>query len=277
MTTGINEKVTTVNDLTVHYYEAGRPENKPVMLLHGHVGDAWMHWSEAMPMLAETYYVIAPDMPGYGQSDRLPRMTPETITTWVIGLMQAVGMADAVLIGNSFSGGLAARLTAAVYPDRVPALILINGGTIPDVPGCAKIIAGTPGIGPFFYKRLAASTTSHDNMTGLFEDKDRLTDAVMSRIRNERDGLAHMMRTLSAMPKPDQRTPPIPVLLIWGEEDAITPRVIGEAIHKAIPGAKLELIANTRHIPHVEEPEVFAWQVKRFLDEIAQPGDLEIP
>lgn len=276
MQNAISEQLIAVNGRTTHYYTAGDPARKTLLLLHGHLGDAWLHWSEVTPMLAEHYHVIAPDLPGYGQSDPLPKMDVDSLCAWAKALLDALEIPTAVVIGNSFGGGLTGRLMAAQYPETVLAVILVNGGVIPEVPGCANAIARVPLIGPAFYGRLAATTTSRTNLEGVFEDETHLTDDFVARVQKQRPGLSRLMRGMTTMTTPENKTPLVPVLLLWGEEDGITPRVVGEGIQQHIPGSKLNLIAETRHMPHVEAPEVFAFQVKRFLDEIAQPGEIEI-
>jgi pimeloyl-ACP methyl ester carboxylesterase len=272
----ISENQIDVAGKTVHYYEAGVPGRKCLLLLHGHLGDAWMHWSEAMNQLSEDYYLVAPDLPGYGVSDPLPTISGEALVAWAIALLDALGLYDAVAVGNSFGGGLTARLLGAYHPERIPAVVLVNGGTIPSVPGCAKIIAATPGVGGFFYKRLAGSTVSRSNLDTLFGDDALLTDEIVGRVQAQRDALAGLMRGLTTMPKPEKRFPPVPVLLLWGQEDSITPRIIAEGLNEHIPGSKLELISDVRHVPHIEVPEVFAWQVTQFLTQISRPGDVVI-
>jgi pimeloyl-ACP methyl ester carboxylesterase len=183
--------------------------------------------------------------------------------------MVKMNLEQAVLIGNSF-GGLIARLFAAQYPQRVPLLVLVNGGVIPDVPGFARVVAKIPVLGYQFYYRLAKSTTSTSYLQDLVSNKDLLTAEFTTRVQKEVKGLARIMRALAASAAPQKRIPQIPVLLLWGEEDSITPRVVGERIQQGIPGSQLSLIAGCRHLPHVEEPEVFYYQVKNFLDALAR-------
>lgn len=261
----MNEKQIAVNGRSVHFYEAGSPQNTPILLLHGYQGDAWLHWEQVIPLLADDYYVIAPDLPAYGGSDALDKLTIDHLIAWVLDLMDALSLAKAVLIGSSLGGGLIARLLSVNYPERIPALVLVNGGVIPAVPAFAVTMACVPIMGHLLYRWLARLQTRRDELSGLFQDQSCLTDVFVARIQSQRLAIAAYMRAFTLMPEPQNRTPSVPVLLVWGEEDAITPRVVGEGIHKHIPSSQLELMADTRHFPHVEAPDAFVWQVKSFL------------
>ncbi len=265
----ISEQLIDVKGNTVRYYEAGEPHHRSLLLLHGGFGDAWLHWSDIITELEEDYHLVAPDLPGYGQSTPLAGLTIEKLLTWTLDLMDALGLDQAGIVGQSF-GGLVGRLLASQYPNRIPVLILVNGGVIPSVPGAARFLARLPGVGRFMFKRIAKSTSSRSGLDGVFENGDLLTDEFVRRVGINANGLAALMQALAVSPVPEKRTPRIPVLLLWGEEDAITPRIVGEHIHKNIPDSKLSLIANCRHMPHLETQEIFVWQVKNFLDELTR-------
>jgi pimeloyl-ACP methyl ester carboxylesterase len=70
---------------------------------------------------------------------------------------------------------------------------------------------------------------------------------------------------LTLSPEPKVQTPLVPVLLIWGEEDPLSPVEAGERVMESIRGSKMERIANAAHMPHLEAPDVFVFQVKQFL------------
>lgn len=263
----LSEKTIRIKTLNVHYWEDGTQHGKPVLLLHGGFGDAWTHWQEVIPLIAEQYRVIAPDLPGYSQSDPLPSVRVSALVDWLRGFMDAVGVDQAVLIGSSFSG-LTARMLAAASPQRVPALVLVNGGVIPDAPTFAKILARIPLVGKTLFNRIAASTSSREELVRIFGTSDALTDEFVVRTGKNREALARLMQGLTISAIPSQRIPLMPVLLLWGEEDSVTPVWSGENIQKAIPGSKLSLIAGCGHMPQVEAPDVFATQVLMFLNNL---------
>lgn len=266
----MNETQITVKGLGVHYYTGGTPQKPPILLLHGYLGDAWTHWHEVIPALQEEYFIVAPDLPGYGQSDKLKALTMPNLIQWCIDFLDAVNINDAAVIGSSFGGGLLARLLAVEHSGRIPAVILVNGGVIPAVPAIARTLAALPVTGGLLYGRIGASQVKRTALAELFEDESLLTDAFVARVQAQKQAVVQYMRAFTLMPKPEKRNPPVPILLIWGEEDHITPRVIAEGMNQHMPGSQLQLISGARHLPHVEASDVFVWQVKQFLNQIAR-------
>ncbi|MCB1676794.1 MAG: alpha/beta hydrolase [Halioglobus sp.] len=266
----INEKTVSVNGLTVHYYEVGEKHNEHILMLHGGFGSAWEQWREVLPLLAENHHVIAPDLPAYGQSDALSGMTLQRLVDWALGLMDALGIQQAALVGNSF-GGLIARILAAQQPERAEALVLVNGGVIPSVPFLAKTIASIPVLGNLVYKQVTRSTSSRTQLELAIKTQSVFTPEFLANVQANQKALAGLMRCLSITPVPPERVPKCPTLLLWGEEDAVTPRVVAEHIQRAIPDAKLSLITEIGHMPQLEAPEIFAGQIQNFLRSAFRP------
>jgi pimeloyl-ACP methyl ester carboxylesterase len=122
-----------VDGVRIHYKQMG--EGAPVsILLHG-FGASTFSWREVMAPLAETGTVIAFDRPAFGLTQRPMRNTPDwpgynpysydAQPRLTVGLMDALGVESATLVGNS-AGGTVSALTALAYPERVDALILVD-------------------------------------------------------------------------------------------------------------------------------------------------------
>lgn len=120
-----------VNGVNIHYKMAG--EGEPVfILLHGFAASTFS-WREVMGPLSEMGTVVAFDRPGFGLTERpMPGewegrspYAPESQADLTVGLMDALGIERAVLVGNS-AGGTVALLTALTYPERVGALVLVD-------------------------------------------------------------------------------------------------------------------------------------------------------
>ncbi|MEZ4667119.1 MAG: alpha/beta fold hydrolase [Anaerolineae bacterium] len=69
-----------------------------------------LHWHAALPILGESFRVLAPDLPGFGASDLLPVMRTDALLHWLKSFLDICGAEQAVLVGNSF-GGLLVRLS----------------------------------------------------------------------------------------------------------------------------------------------------------------------
>ncbi|MBC8099841.1 MAG: alpha/beta hydrolase [Armatimonadetes bacterium] len=263
----LSEHTVSVNGYAVHYWQAGDPQHRPVVLLHGMFGDAYTQWAEVILLLAEDYYVLAPDLPGFGQSVPLPDMSLPALLEWLQALYAALTLDSAVVIGSAF-GALLGRLLAADSPALVPALVMVNGGVIPQSPALAKFVARLPLVGGVLFQRIAARTSQRSALEDALHQTSVLTPALMAQIDANRGGLARLMRALTLSPIPAAQTPAVPVLLLWGESDGISPPKVAAYIAKSIPGARQSIIAETGHLPHVEAPEVFVAQVNLFLNQL---------
>jgi pimeloyl-ACP methyl ester carboxylesterase len=272
----LQTKTITVDGRRVQYLEAGPAGAAPIIFLHGGVGDAAFHWAQLLPELATSYRLIAPDMPGFGQSDPLPQMTYAALTGWVRGIFQALGFQQAVLVGHSV-GGLVARLVAAAYPQDVPALILINGGVLPGKSGgFIRQVARIPVIDGWFFRWLAGQGIG--NRAALewlvvdHTDTERLTDQMVEAAQASVPGLVAVMQMQTLDTLPESRVPMVPTMLLWGVEDTFSPISAGERVHKAIPGSELRRVEGTQHAPHIDEPDVVAFQIQSFVDNLGRTG-----
>lgn len=262
----IRDKTIAINNRTIHYLEDGNAnDGLPITLLHGGFGDSWTNWSEIFSELSrQGHYVIAPDLPGFGQSQNLRSMRSEALVAWLDNFLNALDIRETALVGHSF-GGLIARLYASKYQARIPALILLNGGVLPVVPTLARVIAGTPGVGNLIFSRFSKSSTSKSNLESLINDQTIITDKFLSNIQHNSRGLGVLMRglTLSNISSA-QSIPNIPVLLLWGENDTFSPIKSGNYVNRTIPGSQMVPIADCGHFPHLEASSVFLTQLELF-------------
>lgn len=107
----------------------------------------------------------------------------------------------------------------------------------------------------------------------VFEDQSLLTETFIRDVRQNQAGLARLMRGLAIASPPAKRIPTAPTFLLWGEEDAIVSVEIAKQINGRITHAKLSLIGNCRHLPHIEAPDVVYYQITNFLKD-ALPNKL---
>jgi pimeloyl-ACP methyl ester carboxylesterase len=247
-----------------------------LLLLHGGLGDAELHWKEAIPPLGETYHVFAPDLPGFGGTAPLPDMSMSTLLDWLRALLDALNLEQAVIIGNSV-GALPARLLAAAHPHYTPALILVNGGAIPNPPPILMFLLRIRVVDRLLLALFGRMWTSRRSLERMIFVKDVLTDEFVQRVQaNARNG-ALLMRAMLVHPIPEERVPRIPTLLLWGANDEMTPLVDAEALKKDIPGAKLSEVADCGGMPQLEATDVFVYQVNYFLQRITRPPETGLP
>jgi pimeloyl-ACP methyl ester carboxylesterase len=145
-TTAVQHRTTQTNGITMHIAEAGT--GPLVLLLHG-FPESWYSWRHQLKALAEAgFHAVAPDQRGYGQTDRpeaIEQYTQLHLVGDVIGLLDALGEAQAVVVGHDW-GAPVAWNTALMRPDRVRGVVGMSvpytgRGPIPPVQGL-RLAAG---------------------------------------------------------------------------------------------------------------------------------------
>ncbi len=276
-----------VNGITIHYKIAG--EGEPAfMLLHG-FGASTFSWREVMGPLSEMGTVVAFDRPGFGLTERpmpgewegegrglaaLSPYSPEAQADITVGLMDALGIERAVLVGNS-AGGTVALLTALTYPERVEALVLVDaavytgGGT----PGWLRPLLNTPQmrhLGPLVARSI--QNWGVDLGRSAWHDPNKLTPEIWEgyarpfRVENWDRALWEVTRASHPLNLPQRLGEvTVPVLVITGDDDRIVPTEQSIRLAGEIPGAELVVIPECGHIPQEECPEPFLRAVEEFL------------
>ena len=272
----MSEKTITVNGLPVHYWEAGEDNERTLMLIHGAVGDANLHWKEVVQPFAETYHIFAPDLPGYGSSAALPELNANALLQWLHSFFDALELEQAVLISNSI-GALPARLFASAYPIRTTALVMINGGALPNSPSWLPTLARLPLISQLVFRMFGRMTNSRRSLDRMIFVKDVLTDEFVQQVQANASNGARLMLGLLLSPLPEARTPRVPTLLLWGANDEMTPMDDAEALKKDIPGAQLSAVADCGAMPQLEASDVFVYQVNYYLERLSQPPKSNLP
>jgi pimeloyl-ACP methyl ester carboxylesterase len=149
-TDGITHRFVEANGIRMHVAEQG--EGPLVLLLHG-FPESWYSWRHQLPALAAAgYHAVAPDLRGYGQTDR-----PEGVEKYsqlhlvgdVIALLDALGEEQAVLVAHDFGTSVAWN-TAQLRPDRVRGVVALSVPYLPRGPVSA-LTGLTQALGPGFY------------------------------------------------------------------------------------------------------------------------------
>lgn len=266
----VHELDVYVDGLKVHYWEAGKGNSRTLLLIHGGMGDAKLHWEAALPILGENFHVLAPDLPGFGGSQLLPIMRTDVVLHWLKSFIDLHQLEQVVPVGNSF-GALVARLFAAANPKYVPAVILINGGGVPDLPAFFKWVERIPVVSGLVFSQFGKMATNPDSLNRLIHIKSILTDTFYVESKTAGPAFSRMLQMMVRSGVPSEQTPRVPTLVLWGVEDSFTAPGDREAIKASIPGATVTEIADCGHMPQLEAPDVFAWQISTFLDKISRP------
>jgi len=281
-----------VHGLNVHVKRAG--QGMPVLvLLHG-FGASTFSWREVMGSLAERRAAIAYDRPAFGLTDRplsgewdadvWPSGTPygpEAQVEILVGILDALGVERAVLVGNSMGGAVAA-LTAVRRPERVEALVLVDAYLDSAVPptalltlmhtSIARRVAPTmlspmaAGIGPALRALVADSATVTAEMVEGYARPLRLPRASAALWELTLAGAIHVSEA-------DLARIAVPTLVLRGETDRLVTAAAARRAADLIPGATLRTIPAAGHVPQEERPALFIQAVEEFLREASPSRD----
>ncbi len=253
-----------------------------IVLIHGMAGSS-ATWRLVMPVLAEHFTVVAPDLVGHGESEK-PRgdYSLGAFASGVRDLLLALGHERATFVGQSLGGGVAMQF-AYQFPERCERLVLVSSGGLGDEVNVLLRLLALPGAE--LVLPLACTNWLHDagvrvagwaakiglhtspHLTELWQSYGSLADA------KTRAAFVHTLR--SVVDVTGQRVSAadrlylaaeVPTLIIWGDHDSIIPLEQGRAAHSAILGSRLEIFEGTGHFPHCEHPDRFCNVLIEFMN-----------
>jgi pimeloyl-ACP methyl ester carboxylesterase len=242
---GAQSLTTTVAGYRVHYYTMGPETGLPVVLVHG-LGARAEDWQNLAPYLARAgYRVYLPDLPGYGQSERPATFSysvPDEAAV-VVGFLDALGLKQVDLGGWSMGGWIVQRV-AASQPARVRKLLLFDSAGIYEVPA--------------WDTRLFTPTTPAelDQLDALLMPAPpKVPDFIAGDILRHSERNAWVIqRALASMLTGRYTTDGLlpglkmPVLIVWGAEDRITPLSQAVKMHNLVPQSQLDVIPGCGHL-----------------------------
>ncbi|MEU6135491.1 alpha/beta hydrolase [Nocardioides sp. NPDC047086] len=249
------------------------PESGTVLLLHGSGpgATAWATWRPTIPALASNLRVVAPDIPGFGHTQR-PADGVYTPSLWVdhlLALLDALGLDQVSVVGNSFGGALALRL-AVEHPDRVDRLVLMGsaGLSFPVTLSLGKIWGYRPSFEAMrgLVDALAydASTVTDDLVRLRFEASTRpgVQEAYEQMFPNPHQDVLERL----AVPEERIATLAHETLVIHGREDGVIPLSSAARLLELIPRAELHVFGQCGHWTQFEHPERFNAVLSTFLN-----------
>ena len=260
---GAKSRYLTVSGHRMHYYVWGPEAGTPVVLVHG-LGGRSEDWRNLTPYLIRAgFRVYMLDLPGYGRSDKpadFSYSVPDEANA-VLGFMNTLGLMQVDLGGWSM-GGWIAQSFAAAHPERVNKLMLFDSAGLYERPSWNTDLF-TP-VSALELDQLDALLMPHPPAVPSFIANDIL------RTSRNRAWIIH--RALSSMltgrDATDKLLPQLkmPVLIVWGAVDHITPLSQGETIHRLVPQSQMEVVPECGHLAPVQCADKIGATVVHFLE-----------
>ena len=252
---GVTSRRISVNGLGVHTWMAGK--GPPVVLVHG-LGVSGRYMLPLAESLAERCSVLAPDLPGYGRSQKPPApLGISELASALAGCLDALGLERAAFVANSMGCQILTEL-AVRFPERVGPLVLIG-----------------PTVDPKL--RLARRQL----MGGLRESaREPLSLLALVAHDNSRMGVRALLATMrSALDdRIEQRLPLIeqPALVLRGERDGFVSAEWAEQVAALLPRGRLVVVPREPHAVHYTRPDLVAAVVARLLFEEGEQAANEL-
>jgi pimeloyl-ACP methyl ester carboxylesterase len=283
MATGITSRmVTLASGLQARVVEAGPAGGAPVVLVHGWACTAFS-WRRQVPALAAAgHRVVAFDLKGHGFSDKPPlaaEYSASAMTSFVLDVMDAVGVESAALVGHSMGGAIAASVAFAV-PDRVERLALLSPVGFGDVfglrlgrwlsPDLAVPLLPTLGRVAMAAPRWALASSFHVIWGGgpvTITPEDAEEYRAPTQFPGYVPALRHLVHAFAWTPHEQEQLARLacPVLVLFGTRDRVViPRRARDLVRR-VPHGRLELVAGAGHMVQEERAEEVNAQLVGFL------------
>jgi 2-hydroxy-6-oxo-octa-2,4-dienoate hydrolase len=264
-----------IGGFRTHFHRSGR--GNAIVLLHGSGPgvSAWENWNGVFPAFSEKFSVFAPDIVGFGRTV-LPDTVELNIKVWVghlIAFLDAMEIGRAVLVGNSFGGGLSLA-SALRHSDRIAGMILMG------TPSGEFEQSNSLAIGYDYQPSLEAMGKTLRNFPF---DPSIITDKMIKQ-RHELS-LTHVGNAAfrKLMPKPSAEGKPqtvrgvpleqleriqCPVLLLHGQQDRVIPSSVSVRAQQHLPSSDVQIFGQCGHWVQIEKREKFLDASFSFLKQI---------
>lgn len=243
------------------YIESGGGE-ETLLLLHGLFG-ALSNFESIIAYFGGRYNVVVPILPIMELP--LRKLSVMGLVEYVADLVEYKGFEDVHVLGNSL-GGHVALLYVLQHPKKVRSVILTGssglfesamGTTFPKRGDKEFIRKKTQGT---FYRPEVATEALIDEVYDTVNDRNKAIRVIATAKSAVRHNLGDNLNQIT-----------VPVLLVWGKDDQITPAFVGEKFHELLPDSRLFLIDECGHAPMMEHPELFNRHLEEFLQEVSAP------
>lgn len=267
---GLSHEQLRAGDLNIHYYQGGPAQGETLVLIHGFAADKdnWLRFSRH---LTDRYRVIALDLPGFGDSDHpVGSYDVGTQAERLEVFLDALGVAQVHLLGNSMGGHIAA-LFAARYPQRVRSLALFDNAGV-EAPTKSELFEllerGAPN--PLVVRQ---AQDFQRLLQFVFVEPPYLPESLQRHLaERSMANREHYERVFQQLVEryiplePELAKIQAPTLLLWGEQDRVLHVSSIEVMRPLLRQPSVVVMPGVGHAPMLERPQESALLYRRFLE-----------
>ncbi|WP_333666570.1 alpha/beta fold hydrolase [Flavobacterium sp.] len=259
----VEQKEVTIGTLKTTYLLSGN--GKPVILLHG-AGAGAVTWYPSINTISKNFQVIAPDIVGYGESDKpdAPYNRPY-FSNWLKDFMKELGISKAHIVGLSQGGAIALQFA-------IDNAAMVDKLVVVDAAGLGAKVSFWPLLGTIWMNSFPSAMANRFNSRYILHkpvNRDPNHSSYSIAVLKYKGGQNAFKQgrgtAVSKIPEEALKQIKNETLIIWGKEDQLFPVAYGEAAAQIIPKAKLNIIQEAGHLPLMDQPELFNTILEDFL------------
>ncbi len=254
--------------MNLAYFEKGNPQSLPIILIHAFPLNRQM-WRYQLEGLSDAYYVIAPDLPGFGESPILessPNMAGYAQA--IMEFMDQQSISQAVLGGCSMGGYILFEMYRQA-PERFKGLILSDTRSENDPPEAREKRFntiqeveknGTTNLAETMLPNLLSPTTFAKRESQANEIRETI-------LANNPQGIIHALQAMADRPDSTETVSQltVPTMVIVGVDDALTTPDVCRAMHDKIPNSEIKVIPEAGHLSPYENPDAVNKTIREFI------------
>jgi pimeloyl-ACP methyl ester carboxylesterase len=266
--------------------DSGPADGVPVVLFHGTAAWSRLWWRTTAALKSEGYRPIVPDLPPFGYSDRQGGYTRREQAARIDGMMTALGAGRAIVVGHSFGAGAALEYVMR-HPDRVIGLVLVDAAlgltqgpsdapAVLDYAPVRELLVSATATNPlatrFLLSRLIYRQGAiNDQTLDILKAPMRVTGTT-AHIADWLLYFAGSDRAAVSASRDEVSRIKLPVAMIWGDRDDVTPLAQANDLRSLVRSASLRLMKDVGHIPQIEDPDAFNAVLLTTIREVVTAG-----
>jgi len=267
-----NSKFIEVQGLPVHYRVNGTGE--PLVLIHG-TGASLHTWEEWTKILEKDFKVISLDMPAFGLTgpNQTGKYSLKYYAEFLDEFLSKIGVTSCHIGGNSLGGSISWRY-AAMFPEKVKKLLLLDAGGYPSEEEKEPPLAFRLASNPILSKILLTVTPRslfESSMKEVYHNDELVTEELIDRYyelylrEGNRQAFVDRVKNISYTDPSLIATITAPTLIQWGKTDEWIPVANAYKFQKDITGSEVIVYDNAGHLPMEEIPKKSAMDARAFL------------